>query len=117
MYLYFSSERDFYIATQDAGYDNELKKNFNFISYDNLKRCGTTIGNSLSKIELLAQGDRNEDSIPLETRNILHQLTKLDLICRIFSLSDVSTNQNNFGFLETGRIMTLILLSKREYIP
>jgi hypothetical protein len=97
--LYFSSERDFYIVTQDAGYDNDLKKNFNFISYDNLKKSGTTIGKSLSEIELLAQGDRDENSISLEARNILHQLTKLDLICRIFSLSGVSTDQTNFGFL------------------
>jgi hypothetical protein len=119
--------KDFYIATKDAGFDELTHQQKEFLTYDQLKEIdGHGNLSFLTNIRHLSTDWSNskrrfEDAEILEGRlgpseqNIIEELSKADILSRIFLLGDFVTNSGNFGFVLDGD--TLPVFKVIDFVP
>lgn len=87
-HFFYDDIKNFYIATKDAGYNDEIRKQGEFITYDKIRK-------SISSEKLL------KDSL------IVNGFIKADIISRLLLLSDVINNGANIGVTSTGQFKVI----------
>jgi len=87
-HFFYDDIKNFYIATKDAGYDDESKKQGEFFTYQKIKE-------KVSQEELL------KDS------SIINGFIKTDIISRLLLLSDVINNSDNTGISPSGQFKVI----------
>jgi hypothetical protein len=109
-HFFFDSAQEFYIATKDAGFDELLQKRKTFLTYGSLKDAQET-QSSYAKMSAIFQPWKTAPNKTLEAAgelekdlsvaelNIIKGLTTVDVLSRIFLLSDFTTNSDNIGFV------------------
>lgn len=102
------SQGGFYIATKDCGADGD------FLTYEKFRAY--LRGERIDKMY-----DYENIHVKLTKHNLYQYLTIIDFICRIFCLTDASTNPTNFGFLFTreeikAQIIDFRILTSNRYV-
>lgn len=101
---------DCYIATKDAGFNELTGEQRGFLTYSGLSDHLMT--NSLGKKILtiyaswqqnlertLVEAEMLERDLQIIERNIIKELSKVDILARAFLLTDLTTNSGNTGFI------------------
>jgi len=87
-HFFYDDIKNFYIATKDAGYDDESRKQGEFVTYEKIRE-------KYSPEELL------KDSL------IVNGFIKTDIISRLLLLSDVINNGANTGLSPSGQFKVI----------
>ena len=98
-HFFFNDEKNFYIATQDIGQYDDGRPDDEVLTYEQVRSDAQLIGCSLETFSK----EQEQLVNPIVTR----ALVVIDVISRIFGLSDAITNPGNFCFTKNKASQTL----------